>query len=310
MSAISIGLIVVAIALAVFVGVRGYYWYCEGKKLQTSGYMTPASTKLARWTFKAVANVATRLLVGPVTVIGRENSFYKGRGLVLPNHVITHDFIVVGKTMPYGYRQLSKAAEIKNPVVATLAAWIGTVGVQVEGGKAQDGGGQAVVDTGAKIITASPGSRMLLFPQGMLTYTGDISPKTFRTGATRMLAKAASEINGEPLFVHPIAIDYKRNRSDATFFQKVVYLMGLQLLRTFRYKDKLVNPDGTPALDDEGKIQWTVKKSMVLYGATVVIGKPIPYADLPADPREAIEYIRQRIEAQLAVAQGKSSAAI
>lgn len=86
--------------------------------------------------------------------------------------------------------------------------------------------------------------------------------------------------------------------------------MGLQLLRTFRYKDKLVNPDGTPALDDEGKIQWTVKKSMVLYGATVVIGKPIPYADLPADPREAIEYIRQRIEAQLAVAQGKSSAAI
>ena len=197
MSAISIGLIVVAIALAVFVGVRGYYWYCEGKKLQTSGYMTPASTKLARWTFKAVANVGTRLLVGPVTVIGRENSFYKGRGLVLPNHVITHDFIVVGKTMPYGYRQLSKAAEIKNPVVATLAAWIGTVGVQVEGGKAQDGGGQAVVDTGAKIITASPGSRMLLFPQGMLTYTGDISPKTFRTGATRMLAKAASEINGE-----------------------------------------------------------------------------------------------------------------
>ena len=88
MSAISIGLIVVAIALAVFVGVRGYYWYCEGKKLQTSGYMTPASTKLARWTFKAVANVGTRLLVGPVTVIGRENSFYKGRGLVLPNHEI------------------------------------------------------------------------------------------------------------------------------------------------------------------------------------------------------------------------------
>ena len=48
----------------------------------------------------------------------------------------------------------------------------------------------------------------------------------------------------------------------------------------------------------------------MLYGATVVIGKPIPYADLPADPREAIEYIRQRIEAQLAVAQGKSTAAV
>lgn len=310
MSALSIGLIVVAIALAVFIGVRGYYWYCEGKKLQTSGYMTPASTKLARWTFKAVANIATRLLVGPVTVIGRENSFYKGRGLVLPNHVITHDFVVVGKTLPYGYRQLSKAAEIKHPVVATLAAWIGTVGVQVEGGKAQDGGGQAVVDTGAKILTASPGSRMLLFPQGTLLYDGDISPNTFRTGATRMLAKAASQINGEPLFVHPIAIHYKRNRSDATFLQKVAYALGLKLLRTYRYKDKQLNADGTPALDAEGKIQWTVKKSMVLYGATVVIGKPIPFADLPADPREAIECVRQRIEAQLAVAQGKSLAAV
>lgn len=193
MSAISIGLIVVAIALAVFVGVRGYYWYCEGKKLQTSGYMTPASTKLARWTFKGRGECrhATARRSRHRHRPG-ENSFYKGRGLAVAiNATITHDFIVVGKTMPYGYRQLSKAAEIKNPVVATLAAWIGTVGVQVEGGKAQDGGGQAVVDTGAKIITASPGSRMLLFPQGMLTYTGDISPKTFRTGATRMLAKAA-----------------------------------------------------------------------------------------------------------------------
>ena len=297
MTPMSILLWTAGTALGLFILFRAAYWFNEGRKLQVSGYMTPPSTKLARWTFKLIANVGTRLLVGPVQVFGKENARFQGRALVLPNHMITWDFGVVGKAIPFSYRQLSKAAEIKNPFVATVAAWIGTVGVQVEGGKSQDGGGQAVVDTGAKILTYSKGSRMLLFPQGMLIYSGDIGPKTFRTGATRMLQQAAAQIGDEPLYALPVAIRYKTHRQEATWFQRLTYALGMKLIRTFRYSEKALGEDGQPIMND-GKPVY-VKKSMVLYGATVAIGKPIAYKDLPADPRQAIECIRRSIESML-----------
>lgn len=298
MSPFSILLIVAVLSLKVFIGFRIYHWYQEGKKLQVSGYMTEGSTKIARWTFKAVCWVGTRLLVGPLWIRGQENTSYKGRGLVLPNHRITWDFGVVGKAIPYGYRQLSKAAEIKNPLVATLAAWIGTVGVQVEGGKSQDGAGKAIVETGAKILANSSGSRLLLFPQGKLFYTGNNDPETYRTGAARMMHRAAQLVGSEPLFVQPVGVHYITDKREATIFQRITYPLGLQLIRIFRYNDQAVDAEGKLVFTEEGKPVWDKKKKkMVLYGAVVVIGKPIPYADLPEDPREAIEYIRVRIVA-------------
>lgn len=308
MSPISILLLVALISLKVFIGFRLYHWYKEGQKLQVSGYMTEGSTKIARWTFKAVCWVGTRLLVGPLWIRGQENTSYKGRGLVLPNHRITWDFGVVGKAVPYGYRQLSKAAEIKNPVIATLAAWIGTVGVQVEGGKSQDGSGNAIVETGAKILANSSGSRLLLFPQGKLFYDAKNEPESYRTGATRMMHRAAEIVGDAPLFVQPVGIHYITDKREATMFQRITYPMGMQLIRTFRYVDQAVDTEGKPLFKD-GKPVWDKKKKkMVLYGAVVVIGKPIPYADLPKDPREAIEYIRVRIVA--AVEEAKTVRAV
>jgi 1-acyl-sn-glycerol-3-phosphate acyltransferase len=308
MSPISILLLVALLSLKVFIGFRLYHWYKEGQKLQVSGYMTEGSTKIARWTFKAVCWVGTRLLVGPLWIRGQENTSYKGRGLVLPNHRITWDFGVVGKAVPYGYRQLSKAAEIKHPVIATLAAWIGTVGVQVEGGKSQDGSGNAIVETGAKILANSSGSRLLLFPQGKLFYDAKNEPASYRTGATRMMHRAAEIVGDDPLFVQPVGIHYITDKREATMFQRITYPLGLQLIRTFRYVDQAVDADGKPLFKD-GKPVWdTKKKKMVLYGAVVVIGKPIPYADLPKDPREAIEYIRVRIVA--AVEEAKTVRAV
>lgn len=138
---------------------------------------------------------------------------------------------------------------------------------------------------------------MLLFPQGMLIYSGDIGPKTFRTGATRMLQQAAAQIGDEPLYALPVAIRYKTHRQEATWFQRLTYALGMKLIRTFRYSEKALGDDGQPIMKD-GKPVY-VKKSMVLYGATVAIGKPISYSDLPADPRQAIECIRLSIESML-----------
>lgn len=288
---------IAAAALAIN-SLRGiWFWYKEGKKLQTSGYMTPASPFIARWTFLAVANLATRIFVGPLHKHGLANAKYEGRGLVLPNHICIWDFVTVKKAIPYGYRQLSKAAEIKQPVIATLAAWIGTVGVQVEGGKSQDGGGQAVIDTGAAILKASKGSRMLLFPQGKLVYTGAITPESFRTGATRMVQQAAADTQGEPLFIQPVALRYHRNKSEASWFQRIVYALGLGLIRKYRYTEKKLGADGQPVVVN-GKEVWE-KKSFTIYGASVYICPPIPVSELGGSPREAIEKVRLSIEAGL-----------
>lgn len=279
--------------------IRTRYWYREGKKLQTSGYMTPPSTRLARWTYKAVANIGARILVGPVSVTNRDQCSFEGRGLVLPNHVIYPDFAVIAKTVPFSYRQLAAASQIQNPLFGTLAAWVGTVGVHVEGGKVQDGLGNAVVEAGSAVLKASKGSRLLVFPQGTLVFTGETPAESFRTGATRMVSNTLDAIGDEPFFVLAASIRYRRKRSEATWLQKILYPLGLKLIRTVRYKDILRDGEGKPILDANNKMQWVVPKKMVLYGADVLFTR-IPARELPADPRQAIEHIRLRIADGLA----------
>ena len=61
--------------------------------------------------YKRACHVFAFLFVGPVKVIGRENAKFDGRGLILPNHQFAMDFAVVGRAVPFSYRQLAKAKE-------------------------------------------------------------------------------------------------------------------------------------------------------------------------------------------------------
>lgn len=272
---------------AVLALIRLSYWFRQGRKLQESGYMPPPSSKVARFTFKVCCRLIQRLFVGPMTVYGRENQYFTGRGLVLPNHVFFWDFAVVGAAIEFSYRQIAKAAEVKNFIIAMVAAWIGTVGVQVKDGKSQDGAGNAVVEAGAKILMASFGSRLLMFPQGKLNYLLKRLLKGYRTGATRVLKQAAEGIGGEPLSALPVGLHYITDKSDAGIFQRIAYALGLRFLRTMRWKELVVAADGTET--------W-VKRKAVIYGVIVVIGEPIPQADLPVDAREAINHIAGEID--------------
>lgn len=295
MSSLLAILVMMAALFGIFLASRVLFWYSEGKKLQISGYMPPKSSKVARFTFKSVCRLITRLFVGPVTVIGKENAKFKGRGLVLPNHIFIWDFAVFGAAIDFSYRQIGKAAEFKNRIIATFVAWIGTVGVQVEGGKSQDNMGNAVVDAGAAILKASKGSRLLMCPQGKLNYLKPLEPTGFRTGATRILQQTANGLPAaEPLYALPVAVHYITDRSKATLFQRIFYPLGLGLLRTTRWKEPVTDADGNTTL---------VRKKATLYGVIVVIGKPISRWDLPVNPREGIELIRQRIESDLKVAE-------
>jgi 1-acyl-sn-glycerol-3-phosphate acyltransferase len=271
------------------------FWIYQGKKIQQTGYMPPPSSKFARWFYKRACHIFAFLFVGPVKVIGRENALFDGRGLVLPNHQFAMDFAVVGTATPFSYRQVAKAKELLGLVRGSLAAWIGTVGVQVEGGKAQDGGSNTVIDTSKNILVHSHGARLLLFPQGMLVWDNILVPKTgFRTGATRILQATLAEIGNDPLYVLPMAVLYKRDPKDATRLTKIIHGLGLKGFRRWKDFELVVNADGTKT--KKPRIYTT-------YGATVVIGKPIDARTLPVDPRAAIEAVREVIQGLLDQAQ-------
>lgn len=278
----------------VFVVVRLAYWYWQGWKLKESGYMPPASPKIARATYKGVGHLFTRVFVGPMDIIGKENEIFVGRGMVLPNHVVWTDFAVIAKAISFSYRQIAKYAEIKMFIVRTIAAWIGTVGVQVEGGKTQDGAGKLIVETGSKILLQSFGSRLLVFSQGKLCYRGDVKAEDFRTGSARMLLLAKSQCEGEPIFALPVAIHYIRDAALATPLQRFVYACGLKYLRTRKWDEVIRGADG--------KVEKVIKHKFVVYGVVVAIGEPISVTDMPDDARGAIEMVRKSIEDNLALA--------
>lgn len=291
-------LYVLGACAAAFVVVRFGYWYWQGSKLKQSGYMPPPSPKFARAVYKGVGAVITRIFVGPMTIIGKANEIFTGRGAVLPNHVVWTDFAVVAWAISFSYRQIAKYGEIKFPPLRTIAAWIGTVGVQVEGGKTQDGAGKLIVDTGAKILEASTGSRLLVFSQGKLCYSGSCDPNDFRTGSSRMLLQALENIGDDPMYALPVAVHYIRDAALATPLQRFLYACGLKYLRTRSWKEEIRATNG--------KVIKVIKHKFVVYGVVVAIGEPIPAASLPKDARAAIEMIRQSIEANLALAVAES----
>jgi len=281
--------------LIVLILLRTAYWFWQGRKLQKSGYMPPPSTKVARMFYKFACHTITFLGVGPVKIIGAENARFVGRGLVLPNHQFALDFAVVGKVTPFSFRQVAKAAEVKNPFIGALAAWIGTVGVQVEGGKSQAvGGGQAVIDTGARVLTRSAGARMLLFPQGKLVFDNQIREEDFRTGAMRMMNATVLLVGVDGLYYLPMAVHYKRDSKDATRFHRFVNALGIKSFRRWRDYELLANADGS---------KTRVNRAFTTYGATVAIGKPVAMADLPSDPRAATNLLAGQIKALLEIAE-------
>jgi len=105
------------------------------------------------------------------------------------------------------------------------------------------------------------------------------------------MAKAASLIDGQPLYALPIAIHYLRDPRHKTWLHKLVNAVGIKGFRRYADYELVTNADGTKT-----------KKPRVFqqYGAVVVIGKPISVYDLPADPRAAIEVVRAATDELLA----------
>ncbi|MCC7528903.1 MAG: 1-acyl-sn-glycerol-3-phosphate acyltransferase [Candidatus Melainabacteria bacterium] len=283
---LAVGLAVASFGL--YVAKRYSFWKGEARKLLQGGYLPAPPTFLARLFFKLATRLIVFLVVGPVKVVGRKNARYDGRLLIAPNHTFQMDFAVTRTALPCHYTQIAKQAEVQG-ARAIIAAWVGTIAAKVEGGTAKPGQGAAVVKAAASYLASHAHTRLLLFPQGKLVYDNVLRPEDFRTGAARSLALAVEQLgSGEKVALLPVAIDYKRDPKNASYFHRFVKLLARVIppLGKFRsWADVTRNADGTK----------TVTKFRN-YGAVVVIGEPIPFASLPQDPHECSQFMRAKIQ--------------
>lgn len=294
-------LILLAAALAglgLFLYLRSRYrfWANEGRKLLEGGYLPPPPSLPARLFFKLVTRLFVFLVVGPVKVKGRRNARYNGRLVIGPNHTFAMDFAVVRTALPTHYVQIAKAAEVAG-VRAIFAAWVGTIAAKVEGGAAQKPGqGAAVVKAAAEYLASGDRTRLLLFLQGKLVYDNVLREADFRTGAVRSMKMAVELVgSGENMALLPMALHYKRDRKDATLLHRLVIKLAAFIppLRNFRrWVEVTKNEDGSKT-----------KTVFTNYGASVVVGRPIPFSELPQDPHQATQYVRVKIQELLDQAQ-------
>jgi 1-acyl-sn-glycerol-3-phosphate acyltransferase len=289
---ITIGLSLLAVG---YIAYRVRFWMSEGKKLAKGGYLPPPPTFFGRWAYRLATKLGCFLVVGPVKVIGRQNARYPGRLIIVPNHQFEFDFAVVSRALPYAYRQLAVASEVSG-FRSAIAAWVGFCAVDGERGKAKGkAGAEAVIEAGAKILTHD--KAFLMFPQGILVRDNELRKEEFRTGWIRILNRAADNVDKNELAALPIGIVYHRDPKHATWGHRLAnrinfpgFLLRLIGFAGFRvWVSKVTNPlPGEPT-----KI---VTKN---YGATVVVGKPIPLKDLPADIHEATEALRQALQVEI-----------
>jgi 1-acyl-sn-glycerol-3-phosphate acyltransferase len=262
---------IVCIAAGLVFALRVRFWVLEGKKMQTAGYLPPEPTWFGRTFYKVVCHVGFRFAGGPITVIGRENADYDGPLAIAPNHQHGLDFAAIRVAMPWAYRQIGALKEvIRFPGMAAICAWVGTFTVPVQAGKAKTGG-QAAIDACARYLCQRRRNKLLMFPQGKLVFDNVLRPEDFRTGAVRALQAAHLLISDgyAPAFL-PVAIYYHPTSTSATRFRRTINWLWRKLLPGYG--------------------------SGPVYGATVVIGKPILITDLPTDIREATEILRVRIQ--------------
>ena len=248
---------------------RFRFWKKQGLKLQESGYLPPAPSRLGRAIFRLLSRLAVFLMVGPVKVIGRNNATgYRGRLIIVPNHTFQMDFTVISRAVPLDFRYMAATKELLG-FRGLMGALTGAFGVDAKA----TGGAESAVAASVKVLTQRYDSRLLLFPQGKLIEDNVLRPEDFKTGAVRILRRTAELIDRQPAALLPVAIRYKRDPADASWFHRLVMKLGW---KRFRRAFKQAN-----------------------YGVVAVIGEPIAVESLPENAREATEIMRTRIQALL-----------
>lgn len=146
---------------------------------------------------------------------------------------------------------------------------------------------------------------LAIAPQGTLLPENQLLKEQFRAGAVR-IARAVAEKTGEPVLIVPMAFHYKRTCRKQSWLDRLLkptrsMFKGISNPSYFDPVFKLelqdLDADKRAAVlaERDAKMKAYEHSNVTLYGAVAVVGEPIDSAQLPADPREAIELIRQKI---------------
>lgn len=254
----------VLLAVIIIAAVRVRFWINEGKKLQQPGYMTPKVSWWARATRLIIGRIAMRLRVGRLIIIGKENLKYRGRLLMLPNHQIEKDAVIVTAVFGTMHFRFLMAINQITKLRAPFAAWLGGIAVH------HDRNPSASVRTAMRAMSSEKNSSLVVFPQGRLIRDNALRREDFFAGAL-MIGKHAAKKSELPFAVLPVGIFYDRDSKHATLLFRVARLFGIRWFS-----------------------DWFNETT---FGATVAFGKPIPLADLPDDLDKATDIIFNEIKA-------------
>ena len=252
-----------AFLLALIVAcVRIRFWINEGNKLLQPGYMTPKVSWWARATRLVIGRIAMHLRVGRLIIIGKENLKYQGRLLMLPNHQIEKDAVIVTAVFGTMHFRFLMAINQITKLRAPFAAWLGGIAVH------HDRNPAASVRTAMRALSAEQTSSLVVFPQGKLVRDNALRREDFFAGAL-MIGRHAAKKSELPFAVLPVGIYYDRDAKHATLLFRVARWFGITWFS-----------------------DWFNETT---FGATVAFGKPIPLADLPEDLERATDIVFEEI---------------
>lgn len=261
-SPLAAGIFALGTLLLLFSLYRAVFWIRQGNKLSTPGYLTPRVTLISR----IVRCCSSRLLVftrvGRLLVLNREHLNYPGRLIIVPNHVIEKDAVVVPAVLRLlyfrGLMAITQIVGLRKP----LAAWQGTIPVH------HDRNPRAAVTAALRALEAEKESSLLIFPQGRLVRDNALRREDFFAGAI-LIGKKAQKKSELPIAFLPVGLHYDRNRDHATIRRRIARRLGFDWLGT-----------------------WMNETT---YGATVALGEPMPVAELPDDYDRAMDIVFARI---------------
>ncbi len=214
------GTVLLALIVA---SVRILFWINEGKKLLQPGYMTPKVSWWARATRLFIGRIAMHLRVGRLIIIGKENLRYRGRLLMLPNHQIEKDAVIVTAVFGTMHFRFLMAINQITKLRAPFAAWLGGIAVH------HDRNPAASVRTAMRALGAEQNSSLVVFPQGRLIRNNALLREDFFAGAL-MIGKHAAKKSELPFAVLPIVSYYDRDSKHATLLFRVARLFGITMM--------------------------------------------------------------------------------
>lgn len=250
-------LVVVAFAIA-----RAHHWISEGKKLTEPGHLTPRVSFWARLTRLIVGRITMFLRVGRLTIIGKSNLKYNGRLLLMPNHQIEKDAVVVTTVFGLMHFRFLMAINQITGLRAPFAAWLGGIAVH------HDRNPSASVRTAINALKAERDSSLVVFPQGKLVRDNVLRREEFFAGAL-MIGKLAGKKSELPFAALPVGIYYDRDPKHATLLFRIARALGTRWCS-----------------------DWFNETT---YGVTVMFGRPIPLSELPDDLDQATTVVFEQI---------------